>query len=469
MNSTCGRLPSRPATLAELSALPPWRSRAGGSPRRAADLHRDHVRPPARYGLPTAAARAELLLLHALLNEPQLRRDQRLRRRPSRRPTARRRSRPSSRAAATAPATKASGNSRSARRRGGGCCSSSRRTWRAGAGGGAVGVVAELESVAPATWSLAELRAPATPSSPPSAWAADPRAARPPRWSSSANARRRGRRARRAAAPGRGGRRRGRGGARRRDAAAAALHRRHRPRQHRQRLVGVRKALDLAAVRAAMPPTAGPTEDCARSRMSSRRRRRSCGRWRMQSRVGDGPRARHAGQCERSQVMFNSAVCRACAIWAAIRAIAPDGSSAVDRSLRSPSSDTDATLVPPAPSAMTLMWRPRAGSASARLGDLEERLWRRGSVVRGVGRRRRAPALRLLEKPLGAVDVLACPRREGIDRIGHRRRRPHRRPRRAVADLGAAEEGDRDVLRTRDRPLKRGAAGGVALVPAGAV
>ena len=82
--------------------------------------------------------------------------------------------------------------------------------------------------------------------------------------------------------------------------------------EHRQRLVGVRKALDLAAVRAAMPldgaAVPGSPRTAARSRMSSRLRRRSCGRWRTRSRSRRWRpamrSARHAGQCERSQVMI---------------------------------------------------------------------------------------------------------------------------------------------------------------------
>ena len=87
------------------------------------------------------------------------------------------------------------------------------------------------------------------------------------------------------------------------------------------------------------------------------------------------------------------------------------------------------------------------------------------AALGGVG----VPSASPVRGAFGAVDVgLAC-RREGSDRVGHRRRRPHRRPRRAVASLGAAKEGGGDVLRPRNRPMKGGAAGGVALVPAGAV
>ena len=322
MNSTCGRLPSRPATLAELSALPPCPICAQAAhQQRAADLHRDHVRPPARYAaLPDGGrARAELLLLHALLNEPQLRYhvDQRLRPPP----------------VAAADGVEAAIKAELEGGEGG--------TGDEGLGKLALGTPArrwllqqlaadvageapaeelwaswrELESVAPATWSeLAELRAPSDALlADASAWAADPRAARRDAEMEILEREMRGGNAwasrdadAAAPEPAEAGRRGRGGGARRRDAAAAALHRRHRPRRAppapRRRAEGARPRRrarrDAARRRGGARPRRGLQRDRRRARGRGGGAAAGGGRGRG---VGDGGHrregARHAGQC----------------------------------------------------------------------------------------------------------------------------------------------------------------------------
>ena len=273
MNSTCGRA-ARPATLAEPPRCRRARSARSGAPAaRRRPPSRPRACPRGTPRCPTAAARApsSSSSTRCSTSRSSATTSTSACRRPSRRPTAsRRRSRPSSRAARAAPATKASeSRARTPARRllqqlaadvAGEA--PAEELWACGASsiGGAGDAVG-----------LAELRAPSDALADASAWAA--RAARRDaemeileremRGGNAGVARRRCRR--RAGAD--GGRRRGRGGgARRRHAAAAASpppSSATAPPAPRRRA----EALDLAAVRAAMPldgaAVPGLAEDCS--------------------------------------------------------------------------------------------------------------------------------------------------------------------------------------------------------------